>query len=159
VFTLLQQQEVPSPCLPRNLPCFVFESSWHQQWVYDRLILDCGKLVSSTLFFIITLLHILDFRLSFCIVHSIIIYSTISKLTVSPREIGRGGTRGTGVTSNHGDNETHRSSDSVFYNLIWALQNEWLFLHASARTLLNFHGLQGTISYQISWRILPQSPS
>jgi len=25
VFTLLQQQEVPSTCLPRNLPCLVFE--------------------------------------------------------------------------------------------------------------------------------------
>ena len=27
VFTLLQQQEVPSTCLPHNLPCLVFESS------------------------------------------------------------------------------------------------------------------------------------
>ena len=25
MFTLFQQQEVPSTCLPRNLPCFVFE--------------------------------------------------------------------------------------------------------------------------------------
>ena len=60
------------------------------------------------------LLHILHIRLSFGIVHSIIIYSTISKITVRPREIGTGGT---GVTSNH-DNEAHRGSDSVFYSLI-----------------------------------------
>ena len=57
--------------------------------------------------------------------------------------------KGTGVTSNH-DNEAHRGSESVFYSLIWALQNEWLFLCASARTLLNFHCLQVTIYYQIS---------
>jgi hypothetical protein len=60
------------------------------------------------------LLHILHVRLSFGIVHSIIIYSTISKITVRPREIGKGGT---GVTSNH-DNGDHRGSDSVFYRLI-----------------------------------------
>ena len=53
-------------------------------------------------------------RLSFGIVHSIITYSTISKIAVRPREIGTGGT---GVTSNH-DNEAHRGSDSVFYSLI-----------------------------------------
>jgi hypothetical protein len=51
-------------------------------------------------------LHIL---LSFGFVHSILIYPTISKITVRPREIGTGGT---GVTSNH-DNEAHRGSDSV----------------------------------------------
>jgi hypothetical protein len=45
--------------------------------------------------------------------HSIIIYSTISKITVRPREIETGGT---GVTSNH-DNEAHRGLDSVFYSL------------------------------------------
>ncbi len=80
-------------------------------------------------------------RLSFGIVHSIKIYSTISKITVRPREIGTGGT---GVTSNH-DNEAHRGSDSVFYSLIWALQSEWLFLRASAHTLLNFHCLRVTV--------------
>jgi hypothetical protein len=53
-----------------------------------------------------TLLDILHIRLSFGIVHSILIYSTISKFTVRPREIGTGGT---GVTSNH-DNETQFST-------------------------------------------------
>jgi hypothetical protein len=47
-------------------------------------------------------------------------YSTISKITVCPRKIGTGGTGG---ISNH-DNETHRDSDSVFYSLMWVLQNE-----------------------------------
>ncbi len=60
------------------------------------------------------LLHILHIRLSFGIVHSIIIYSTMSKIAVRPREIGTGGTA---VTSNH-DNEAHESLDSVFYSLI-----------------------------------------
>ena len=27
MFALLQQEEVPSPCVPRNLLCLVFESS------------------------------------------------------------------------------------------------------------------------------------
>ena len=52
-------------------------------------------------FRISTLLHILYIRLSFGIVHYIIIYSTTSKITVRLREIGTGGTGG---TSNH-DNE------------------------------------------------------
>jgi hypothetical protein len=34
-----------------------------------------------------------------------------------------------------------------------------LFLRASARTLLNFHCVRVTMSYQISWRILLQSSS
>ena len=79
-------------------------------------LIDYGKLTSNTLllfFRINTLLHILHIRLSFGIVHSIVIYSTISKITVRPREIGTGGTE---VTSNH-DNESHRDSDSVFYSL------------------------------------------
>ncbi len=33
------------------------------------------------------------------------------------------------------------------------LQNDWLFLYASGRTLLNFYFLRVTISYQISWEI------
>jgi hypothetical protein len=48
-------------------------------------------------------------------------------------------------------------STVLICKLIWDLQNEWLFLHASVHTLLNFHCLRVTISYQISWRILPQS--
>ncbi len=88
----------------------------------------CDKLTSNTLLFseTNTLLNILHIRLSFGIVHSIIIYSTISKITVRPREIGTGGT---GV------------------------------MHTSVRTLLNFDCLQVTISYQMSCRILHQSPS
>ena len=43
----------------------------------------------------------------------------------------------------------HRGSDFVFYSLIRALQNEWLFLRASARTLLNFHCVRVAISYQL----------
>jgi hypothetical protein len=90
-------------------------------------MLDRDKLVSNTLLLfcrISTLLHILHIRivvrivvaikhttirLSFGVVHSMVIYSTISKITVRPRELGTGGT---GVTSNH-DNETHRDSDSI----------------------------------------------
>ena len=133
----------------RNLPCLVFESS--NTFLTYTWLRQTGQQQPFFLFRISTLLHILHIRLSFGIVHSIIIYSTISKITVRPREIGTGGT---GVTSNH-DNEAHRGSDSVSYSLICAL----LFLRASARTLLNFHCLRVTISYQISWRILPQSPS
>ena len=44
----------------------------------------------------------------------------------------------------------HQGSDCGFYNLIRALQNMWLFLRTSARTLLHFDCLQVTISYQIS---------
>ncbi len=88
-----------------------------------------GQQHSSSFFRISTLLYILHIRLSFGIVHSILIYSTISKITVRPREIGTGGT---GATSNH-DNEAHRGLDSGFYNLLWTLQNELLFLHTSAR--------------------------
>jgi hypothetical protein len=50
------------------------------------------------------------------------------------RSFFRHGGTGTGVTSNH-DKEAHQGS--AFCSLIWALQNEWLFLRASARTLLN----------------------
>ncbi len=39
------------------------------------------------------------------------------------------------------------------------LHCKWLFPRATAHTLLNFHCLRVTISYQISWRILAQSPS
>jgi hypothetical protein len=42
------------------------------------------------------------------------------------------------------------ASDSAFCSLIWVLQNEWLFLSVSARTLLKFHCLPVPISYQIS---------
>ena len=45
VFTLLQQEEVPSSCLPRDLPCLVFESG-----NTFLPMLDCGKLASNTLF-------------------------------------------------------------------------------------------------------------
>jgi len=48
--------------------------------------------------------------------------------------------RGELGTSNH-DNEDHQASHSVFcevsYTHIWAWQDEWLFLHASARALLS----------------------
>ena len=37
-----------------------------------------------------------------------------------------------------------------FCSMIWALQNEWLFLRASALTLRNFYCLRVTVSYQIS---------
>ena len=113
----LKKRKAPSTCVPRNLPCLVFESS--NMFLY--LYLTAQQYQN---------------------------HSTSS----------RNRNMGNRVTSNH-DNETHWGSASVFYSLIWALQNEWLFLHASARTFLNFHGLRVTISYQISWRILPQSPS
>ncbi len=58
-------------------------------------------------------------------------------------------TGGTGIIWNH-DNGAHEGSDCVFYSLIWALQNEWLRMHDSARKLLNFYCLQVPISYQIS---------
>ena len=104
VFTLLQQQELPSICLPRNLPCLDFES-------FTLLpILDC-TLVSNTPLLFFTINTILHTRLSFGIVHSIMIYPTISKITVRPREIGTGG------TLNH-DSEAHRGADSVFYSLM-----------------------------------------
>ena len=135
-------------CLPRNLACLVFWSSntvLTYTWPWQT-----GQQHSSVFFRISTHAYpadILHIRLSFGIVHSIITYSTISKITVCPREIG---TAGTGVTSNH-HNEDHRGSDSVkVYSLIWALQNETLPARASARTLLDFHCLRVTISYQIS---------
>ena len=94
-----------STCLPCNLPCLVFES------INTLLTYTChgmrqtGQQHSSS-FFLDKHLHI---RLSFGIqvVHSIIIYSTISKITVRPREIETGGTA-SGVTSNH-DNEAHEA--------------------------------------------------
>jgi len=87
-------------------------SFWVQQYVSDLYLTVANW--SATLFFFFHLLHILHIRLSFGIVHSIIIDSTISKITGRPREIGTGGP---GVTSNH-DNEAHWGSDSVFYSLI-----------------------------------------
>jgi hypothetical protein len=77
-----------STCLPRNLPCLVFESS-NTFLIFFRISI---------------LLHILHIRLSFIPHCPFIIYATIivSKITVCPREIGTGGTD---VTSNH-DNET-----------------------------------------------------
>jgi hypothetical protein len=44
VFTLLQQEEVLSSCLPRDLLCLVFESS-----NTFLPMLDCGKLASNNL--------------------------------------------------------------------------------------------------------------
>ncbi len=105
-----------------------------QQYVSDLCLRQTGQQHSS-FFMESTLLHILHIRLSFGIGHSIIIYSTISKITVRPREIGTGGT---GVTSNL-DNEAHRGSDFVFYSLIWALHNEWLFPHFPQLSLSPSH--------------------
>ncbi len=102
------KKKIPSTCLPRNLPCWVFESintflnyTWPRQTCRNALFL---------VFRISTLLYILYFRLLYilhirhcpfhcisCIFdidHSIMIYSTISKITVRPREIGTGGTWG-----------------------------------------------------------------
>jgi hypothetical protein len=62
--------------------------------------------------------------------------------------------RGTGVTSIT-KKEADGGSDSVFYSLIWAFANEWLFLHTSARTLLNVHCLRVTISYQTHRKCTP----
>ncbi len=108
-----------------NFPCLIFLV---HQYVSDLSAVKWldrgGKLARNTLllfFRISTSCISLHIRLSFGIVHSFIIYSTISNITVRPREIGTGGT---GVTSNH-DNEANRGSGSVFYSLIWALQNEF----------------------------------
>ena len=121
-----------STCLPRNLPCLVFESN-NTFLTYTWLRQTDHKHSSSFLqdkYSYISWIFVFP-TLALGIVHSIIIYSTISKITVRPREIGTGGT---GVTSNH-DNEAHRGSDSVFYSLIWALQNE--FCKASGRVSSN----------------------
>ena len=83
-----ENKELPSTCLPRNLPCLVFKSI-NTFLTYTS---QTGQQQTSFFFRISTLLHILHIRLSFVIVHSIIIYSTMSKITLSPREIGTGGT-------------------------------------------------------------------
>ena len=49
--------------------------------------------------------------------------------------------------------QDHRGSDSVFYRVIWSLHNEWLFLRASARMLLNFHCHLRLSHYYISYQI------
>jgi hypothetical protein len=58
----------------------------------------------ATLFSFLRISNLMNIRLSFGIVH-LIIYATISKITVRPREIG---TEGTGGTSNH-DNGAHEA--------------------------------------------------
>ena len=75
---------------PSNLPCLVFESSntlLTYTWLWQT-----GQQHSSFFFLINTLLHI---RLSFGVVHSIIIYSTISKIIVRPGSRNRTRTGGT----------------------------------------------------------------
>jgi len=130
VFTLLLHQEVPSTCLPRDLPCLVFESS-----IRFWPIFDC-KLVSNrdSSSWISTVLHI---WLSFGIVHSSRVHCNILNDIKDHSTSARTcwiGTGGTGVTWTH-NNEAHRGSDSVFYSLIWALRNEWRFLRrVSAHT-------------------------
>jgi hypothetical protein len=89
-----------------------------QQYVSDLYLTATNQPATLIFFFfrISNLLHILHIRLSFGIVHSIIIYSTISKITVRPREVGnrgnmksrqRGPSSLDGPTSNH-DKEAHR---------------------------------------------------
>ncbi len=114
----------PIIVLPHNLPLLVFESS---NTFESDLYLTAANW-SATLFF-----------------NDIKDHSTSS----------RNRNMWHSVTSNH-DNQDQRGPRLrlVFYSLIWALQNDWLFLRASALTLLNFHCLRVTISCQISWRIL-----
>ncbi len=129
-------------------------------------ILDRGKLVSNTLlllfFRISTLPHILHIRSSFGLVHSIIIFlknilNIIKDHSTSSTNRKRG---------NRGNFKSRKWDPSRFR--LCFLQPDLssvesyrtsLFLRESARTLLNFHCLRVTISYQISWRLLPQSPS
>ncbi len=91
-----------------------------------------------------------------CPFHYNIINDIKDHILVHPREIWTGETRG---TSNH-DNETNKAQ--TLFSTTWSepyRMSDWLFLHVSARTLLNFRCLRVTISYQISWGILPKSPS
>jgi hypothetical protein len=120
-------------------------------------MLDCGKQAINTLlllFRIRTLLHILYIRLSFVIVHSITTYSTISKVTVRPREMGTGGTLGNIKSRQRGPSKIRL----CFLQSDLSLTERVTLPHTSVCMILNFHCLRVTMSYHISWRILPQVP-
>jgi hypothetical protein len=99
VFTLLQHQEV---LVYHVIFASTFPLSfWVQQYVSDLYLTEANW--PATLFFFFFkdkhLMHILHIRLLFGTVHSIIICSTISKITVRPRQIGTGGTGVTSITT------------------------------------------------------------
>jgi hypothetical protein len=98
-------------CLKKKIPSTCLSSFWvHHTFLTCTWLWQTDKRHSSSFFTLSILLHIVHIRLSFGIVHSIRIYSTISKITGRPREIGTGGT---GVTSNH-DIESNREAQTLF---------------------------------------------
>ena len=141
VFISLQKWEVPQYLSVPYSSLHILSPS-----ILVWLKLDCDKLISNTLFLFFRINTLLYVRILLDIVHSIILwytqrYPSGKDHSTSSRNRYRGN-KGNIKSRQRGV----RGSDSVSYNQIWVLQNEWLLLRTSARTLLNIHCLRVTIS-------------
>ncbi len=119
------KKKVPS-CLPRNLPCLVFESN--NTFLTYTWLRETGHQHSSS--FLqdkhppVYPAYSTFRRWEFGIVHNIIIYSTISKITVRNRN------EWMGFNSHLKESVWSTWIGRIVTCQIWCLQNEWLFLRA-----------------------------